>query len=59
MRNTILLIGLMRSPAQLQHVVTIELSTHAHFPTAALTEGIVQPAELVPPDKDGPGDVSG
>ena len=51
MRNSILLIGLMRSPAQLQQVVTVELSTHGHFPTAALGEGIVQPAEPVPAEE--------
>ena len=51
MRNSILLIGLMRSSVQLQQVVTIELCTHEHFPTAALEEGIVQPAEPVPAEE--------
>ncbi len=40
-----MLVGLMRSPAQLQKVVAINLSTHEHFATAALGEGSVPPAE--------------
>ena len=34
-----MLVGLIRSPAQLQKVANISLSTHEHFPTAALGEG--------------------
>ena len=44
-----MLVGLMRSPAQLQKVVAINLSTHEHFVTAALGEGSVPPAEPTAP----------
>ena len=40
-----MLVGLMRSPAQMQKVVAIDLSTHAHFATAALGEGVVPPTD--------------
>ena len=43
-----MLVGLMRSPAQLQKVVTIDLSTHEHFATAALGEGAVRPLDPTP-----------
>ena len=43
-----MLVGLMRSPAQLQKTVTIDLSTHEHFPTAALGEGAVRPLDATP-----------
>ena len=39
-----MLVGLIRSPAQLQKVANISLSTHEHFPTAALGEEAVPPA---------------
>ncbi len=47
-----MLVGLMRSPAQLQKVVAIDLSAHKHFPTGALGEGIVQPLEPAAADEE-------
>ena len=47
-----MLVGLMRSPAQLQKVVAIDLSTHKHFPTGTLGKEIVPRRESAAADEE-------